>query len=103
MKSPVALLSSLFHDVERLEPGVKGLDRDLCTVKVRFENEGYGFLTIALPTLCDALDRGLADGKYTCPTGFSRRELSRNYSRVCSVLFSILKQDCYLNALVSHV
>ncbi len=73
MKSPVALLSSLFHDVERLEPGVKGLDRDLCTVKVRFENEGYGFLTIALPTLCDALDRGLADGKYTCPTGFARR------------------------------
>lgn len=73
MKSPVALLSSLLHDVERLEPGVKGLDRDLHTIKVRFENEGYGFLTIALPTLCDALDRGLADGKYTCPTGFSRR------------------------------
>jgi hypothetical protein len=71
MKSPVALLSSLLHDVERLEPGVKGLDRDLHTIKVRFENEGYGFLTIALPTLCDALDRGLADGKYTCPTGFS--------------------------------
>lgn len=73
MKSPVELLSSLFHDVERLEPGVKGLSRDLLTAKVRFEHEGYGFLTIALPTLCDALDRGLADGKYTCPTGFSRR------------------------------
>lgn len=73
MKSPVVLLSSLFHDVERLEPGVKGLDRDLRTIKVRFENEGYGFITVALPTLCDALDRGLADGKYTCPSGFSRR------------------------------
>jgi hypothetical protein len=73
MKSPVVLLSSLFHDVERLEPGVKGLDRDLHTVKVRFEHEGYGFLTIALPTLCDALDRGLADGKYTCPSGFSTK------------------------------
>jgi len=73
MKSPVELLSSLFHDVERLEPGVKGLSRDLLTAKVRFEHEGYGFLTVALPTLCDALDRGLADGKYTCPTGFARK------------------------------
>lgn len=73
MKSPVELLSSLFRDAERLEPGVKGLDRDLLTIKVRFENEGYGFITIALPTLCDALDRGLADGKYTCPYGFSKK------------------------------
>jgi len=72
MKSPVELLSSLFHDVERLEPGVKGLSRDLLTAEVRFKHEGYGFFAIALPTLCDALDRGLADGKYTCPTGFSK-------------------------------
>lgn len=73
MKSPVVLLSSLLHDVKRLEPGVKGLDRDLHTIKVRFENEGYGFITVALPTLGKALDRGLADGKYTCPSGFSTK------------------------------
>lgn len=73
MKSPVVLLSSLFHDVKRLEPGVKGLDRDLNTIKFRFEHEGYGFLTISLPRFCDSLDRGLADGEYTCPLGFAKR------------------------------
>jgi len=90
MKSPVELLSCLFHDVERLEPGVKGLDRDLRTIKLRFENEGYGFLTIALPTLCNALDRGLADGKYTCPTGFNRKEaLPKLLSGLLCAVFDI--------------
>jgi len=73
MKSPIVLLDSLWMDIHRLEPEVKGLDRDLVTIKKRFENEGYGFLAIALPSLCAALDRGLASGQFTCPMGFKSR------------------------------
>jgi hypothetical protein len=70
MKSPIALLRSLFYDLERLNPGVKGLDRDVITIEKRFENEGYGFLTIALPSLDEALVIGLSSGRFTCPIGF---------------------------------
>lgn len=72
MKSPVTLLSRLLDDVERLEPSVKGIDRDLITINSRFENEGYGFLSVALPALCDSLDRGIVDGRFTCPSHFSK-------------------------------
>lgn len=70
MKSPIALLRSLLSDIRRLNPGVKGLDRDIITIEKRFENEGYGFLTIALPALDAALILGLSSGKFTCPIGF---------------------------------
>jgi len=72
MKSPIVLLQSLLIGIKRLEPDVKGLDRDLLTIQARFEHEGYGFLSVSLPTLCDALDQGLSLGKFACPTGFSR-------------------------------
>lgn len=72
MKSPIALLTSLLTDVKRLEPGVKGLDRDVITIENRFENEGYGFLTVALPSLDSALVRGLSTGQFTCPIGFKK-------------------------------
>jgi hypothetical protein len=49
---------------------VKGLDRDIITIEKRFENEGYGFLTRALPALDGALLLGLSSGKFTCPIGF---------------------------------
>lgn len=71
MKSPVVLLSALFDDVDRMEPGVLGLNRDLQTIESRFENEGYGFLSVALSALCDAFDQGMATGRFTCPTHFS--------------------------------
>lgn len=71
MKSPIVLLiESLVNDFARLEPCVKGLERDLVTLKSRFKHEGYSFLSVALPTLCKALDRGLADGKFACPRSF---------------------------------
>ncbi len=70
MKSPVVLLRSLWQDIHRLCPDVKGLERDLLTLESRFENEGYGFLTIALPALGSAVTSGLSSGKFTCPTGF---------------------------------
>lgn len=72
MKSPIALLTSFLTDVKRLEPGVKGLDRDIITIKNRFEKEGYGFLAVALPALDAALVRGLASGRFTCPIGFKK-------------------------------
>jgi hypothetical protein len=73
MKSPIVLLlESLLDDFSRLEPCVKGLKRDLQTLKSRFKHEGYSFLAIALPTLAKALDRGLDDGKFTCPRNFKR-------------------------------
>jgi hypothetical protein len=49
---------------------VKGLDRDFLTIEKRFENEGYGFLTIALPALCDSFDKGIATGEFTCIPNF---------------------------------
>jgi hypothetical protein len=72
MKSPVDLLSSLLDDVKILEPDVKGLDRDIITIKSRFEHEGYGFLSVALSTLCDAFDQGISTGCFTCPTSFAK-------------------------------
>lgn len=72
MKSPIELLSSLLQGCKRLEPCVKGIDRDIITVKHRFEHEGYGFLTITLPSLCDAFDKGLSTGKFACPTGLKK-------------------------------
>jgi len=70
MKSPIALLDNLADDLARLNPDVKGLERDVITLKLRFENEGYGFLAIALPALDLALLQGLDTGRFTCPTGF---------------------------------
>jgi hypothetical protein len=59
-------------DFMRLDSSVKGLDRDKVTIKARFEHEGIGFLSVALSSLCDSLDRGLADGRFACPYGFKR-------------------------------
>ncbi len=70
MKSPIELLSCLINDTIRLEPGVKGLKRDLITLESRFENEGFSFLAKTLSTLDGALLRGLSSGRFTCPAGF---------------------------------
>lgn len=70
MKSPMDLLESLLHDCQRLNPDVQGLDRDFITVKKRYEDEGYGFLTVALPSLDSALVLGLSTGRFACPRGF---------------------------------
>jgi len=70
MKSPIALLLSRLADAKRLNPDVKGLDRDKQTIENRFKHEGYGFLTIALPSLDEAYLLGLSSGRFACPTGF---------------------------------
>jgi hypothetical protein len=71
MKSPTVLLSSLLNDFRRLNSAV-GTDRDFITISKRFEHEGFGFLTKALPSLCMALEEGLRCGVFTCPLGFSK-------------------------------
>lgn len=74
MKSPLKLrlLQALLNDFARLEPDTKGLDRDFVTIKARFEHEGVGFLSVALSALCEAVDYGLANGEFACPSGFRK-------------------------------
>jgi hypothetical protein len=103
MKSPICLLESLLHDCKRLNPDVEGLSRDLQTAKQRFENEGYGFLTVALPSLDAALLRGLSSGRFACPTGFKTirggtipRFLSGMFCKVFDPITGILKEDADL-------
>lgn len=72
MKSLRFILKSLLIDFKRLIPGVKGLDRDLVTIEARLKNEGYGFLTIALPSFGKAFDKGLDEGRMTVPHGFEK-------------------------------
>jgi hypothetical protein len=66
------LLGHLLIDIKRWQPDVKGLDRDFLTIWKRYEDEGMGFLSVTLATICDALDKGLADGVFACPSAFSR-------------------------------
>lgn len=73
MKSPVDLLRCLFLDLKRNEPGVRCLERDLITLEFRFKHEGLSFVTKTLPALGDALDRGLADGWFRCPSNFKKK------------------------------
>jgi len=72
MKSPVTLLSHLFDDVDRWELGLKGLDRDIITIESRFKHEGWGFLSLTLPILGNAIDYGLSVGRFACPSNFSK-------------------------------
>jgi hypothetical protein len=74
LKSPISLrlLLGLLESFQRLEPDVKGIDRDKVTIKARFEHEGISFFAVALPSFCDSLDRGLSEGRFACPLGFSR-------------------------------
>lgn len=108
MKSPIALLSSLLDDFGRLNPAVKGLDRDLETIKKRFEHEGYGFLAVTLPTLDEALLVGLSTGKFTCPPGFKKirkgaipRFLSGMLCEVFDPFTGILKEEVDIGILKS--
>jgi hypothetical protein len=102
MKSPIVLLRSLLTDVNRLESDVKGLERDIITIEKRYEDEGDGFLTIALPAFGHALDRGLADGKFTCPRGLKKVRggaIPRLFSGMLCKVFDIetgnLKSDSH--------
>lgn len=72
MKSPIVLLRRLLEDFQRLNPDVKGLKRDLETLEFRFKHEGYGFLTIALSQLDDAILHGLSSRRFLTPRGLKK-------------------------------
>lgn len=103
MKSPLTLLRSLLVDIKRLCPDVKGLERDYITLESRFEEEGYGFLTAALPALGAAFVEGLSRGRFTCPPNFKKirkGEIPRFLSGILCEVFDPfsgeLKQDADL-------
>jgi len=73
MKSLLTVLWSLLDDFRRLQPGVKGLDRDYVTVKARIKNEGYGFVSISLSSFLKAFDQGLEAGVLPSIPGYSRK------------------------------
>lgn len=90
MKSLLGLLYNLFVDLKRLHPDVVGLDRDYLTIKARVEDEGIGFLTIALPALGKSFDRALSDGWMPHVAGFSRnKSLPKLFSGLTKHIFDI--------------
>jgi len=70
VKRPTMLVQALMVDAMRdLDLSV---ERDQQRVADRCEHEGLSFLTITLPQLSDALERGIEAGTFTCPSSFAR-------------------------------
>lgn len=70
MKIPTMLTEALLAQAS-LDLGLS-VKRDIEVIRYRVEHEGLSFLTISLPALSDALERGLESGLLTIPQGFSR-------------------------------
>ncbi len=70
MKRPTMLVEAVLHQAE-LDLDLS-VERDIAVMRGRCEHEGLSFLTITLPTLSDALERGLESGLLSCPTNFRR-------------------------------
>nr|UJQ85956.1 MAG: hypothetical protein 3 [Leviviridae sp.] len=70
VKRPTTLVKAMLRQLS-LDLDLS-VERDVITLSRRCEHEGLSFLTITLPTLSDALERGLEAGTFTCPDGFSR-------------------------------
>jgi hypothetical protein len=101
MKSLHKFLRGLIVDTKRLHPEVNGLDRDFVTLEARHEDEGDGFLSVALPNLGKSLDLGILHGRYTCPDGFARIRggtIPRLFSGMFCVVFDsktgAYRHDC---------
>lgn len=106
MKSPIFLLRAFLADARRLEPGVKGIDRDLHTIEKRFENEGLSFLTRTLPSIDKALLDGLRSGVFATPTGLKTtrgtkipRFLGGFFSEIFVPSSGLLREDANVGAL----
>jgi hypothetical protein len=88
-----AILKQLSMDLDL------SVERDLQRVEDRCEHEGLSFLTITLPLLSDALERGIETGTFTCPNNFSRhgrlpRFLGGFFKRVFSQDGRLLDEPC---------
>mgnify|MGYP001149747886 CR=1 FL=1 len=108
MKSPARLLRSLISDIIRLQPGVRGLERDLVTLEKRYQKEGFSFLSKALPALDAQLLAGIESGVFACPRHFKRvpgGSIPRLFSgMICEIFDSVtgvLKEDASVEALTS--
>jgi len=70
VKRPTMLVEAVLHQAA-LDLDLS-VERDIERIRYRCEHEGLSFLTITLPTLSDALERGLECGRFTCPSNFRR-------------------------------
>jgi hypothetical protein len=75
------------------------VERDQQRIADRFEHESSSFLTISLPLLSDALERGIESGTFTCPSQFARhgrlpRLLGGFFKRVFSKDGKLLLDAC---------
>lgn len=70
MKRPTMLIEAMLQQAA-LDLDLS-VERDGNTLIRRLEHEGLSFLTITLPLLSDSLERGLEDGRFSCPANFSR-------------------------------
>lgn len=71
MKRPTMLAEAILQQ-QALDLGLS-VERDVRTLARRVEHEGEGFLTLTLPLLSDALERGLEECRFSCPTQFRGR------------------------------
>jgi len=108
MISPTMLLSSLLADVGRLDPRSQGLERDIQTLKDRFEHEGIGFVTVALGRFADHFDMWLARRSAAPVPGFRNKPrspfpafLSGLVSNVFDEVTGLLKEDYCLSTIKS--
>jgi hypothetical protein len=75
------------------------VERDLRRIEDRIEHEGLSFLTITLPQLSDALERGIEAGTFTCPSAFAQhgrlpRFLGGFFKRVFDLDGRLLDNPC---------
>lgn len=97
MKRPTMLVKAILADAN-LDLDLS-VERDAQTIVRRCEHEGLSFLTLTLPTLSDALERGIEGGTFTCPTSFSRhgslpRLLGGFFKRVFTKDGRLLPEPC---------
>ena len=70
MKRPTMLAKAILRQ-QGLDLGLS-VERDVQTLARRVEHEGLSFLTITMPLLSDALERGLEECRFSCPSNFAR-------------------------------
>nr|QDH89538.1 MAG: RNA-dependent RNA polymerase [Leviviridae sp.] len=97
MKRPTMLVQAILRQLS-LDLDLS-VERDLKRVSDRCEHEGLSFLTITLPQLCDALERGIEVGTFTCPSAFARhgslpRFLGGFFKRVFKTDGRLLDEPC---------
>ncbi|DAD51619.1 RNA-directed RNA polymerase [ssRNA phage Gerhypos.4_63] len=97
MKRPTMLVEALLRQAA-LDLDLS-VERDIRTIGCRCKHEGFEFLTITLPVLSDALERGLEAGSFSCPTNFGRhgrlpRFLGGFFKRVFASDGRLLPDSC---------